>query len=76
MAPRKNIPVSDTKDKGVLRPSKTGVQKSTKKTATKTNAVRDQAVEEAAVHNTQVRVKRFKNGLVNLTKMPDHLLAK
>jgi hypothetical protein len=76
MAPRKKIPASDTKDKGVLGPIKAGVQKSTKKTATKTNAVRDQAIEEAAVSSTPVRVKRFKNGLVNLTKMPDHLLAK
>jgi hypothetical protein len=71
MAPVKKTPASDMKDKGVLQPSKAGVNKTTKvKTA------KDQAVEEAAVPNTQARVKRFKNGLVNLTKMPDHLLAK
>jgi hypothetical protein len=72
MAPRKRTPASDMKEKGVLQSSKAGV----KKTTTKKNAERDPAVQEAAVPNTQVRVKRFRNGLVNLTKMPHHLLKK
>jgi hypothetical protein len=76
MTPRKRIPGINTKDKGVEQPSKTKVQKSTKKTAAKTNAARDQTIERAAVLNTQAYVKRFKNGLVNLTRMPDHLLKK
>jgi hypothetical protein len=71
MAPRKNTPASDTKDKGVLQPSKAGVKK-----ATKEKAASDKAVEEAVVPDTQARVKRFKNGLANLTKMPDHVLKK
>jgi hypothetical protein len=71
MAPCKEIPPSDMKDKGVLQPSKAGVKK-----ATKEKTAKGQAVEKAAVPNTQARVKRFKNGLINLTKMPDHLLEK
>jgi hypothetical protein len=75
MAPSKKTPVSDTKGKGVLQPSKAGVKK-----ATKEKAASDEAVEEAVVPNTklapQASVKRFKNGLANLTRMPDHLLKK
>jgi hypothetical protein len=75
MAPRKNIPASDTKGKGFLQPSKAGVKK-----ATKEKAASDKAVEEAVVPNTelapQAGVKRFKNGLVNLTRMPGYLLKK
>jgi hypothetical protein len=71
MAPRKKTPASNTKDKGVLQPSKAGVKK-----ATKEKVARNKAVKETAVPNTQAPVKPFKNGLVNLTKMPDHLLMK
>jgi hypothetical protein len=71
MAPRKKTPASNTKDKGVLQPSKAGVEKATKK-----KAARDQAVEEPTVHNTQAGVKRFRNGLFNFTKLPDHFIEK
>jgi hypothetical protein len=69
MAPFKKTLATDMKAKDVLQPIKAGVKK-----ATKEKAAKDEAVGEAAVSDTQARVKRFKNGLVNLTKMPNHLL--
>jgi hypothetical protein len=71
MAPSKKTPASDTKDKGVLQPSKAGVKKATKK-----KAARDQAVEDSAGQSTQSGVKRFRNGLFNFTKLPDQLIEK